>query len=126
MEWNTVDVIRAAGRMTGEDGLELDASGTVCCSDATQKCLLEVRQIGRISVSVQDHSGIYTLAFFSIGNLRDIKGIETHCCIGMPDVHINVRNRLAGLVIDNTDEHNHTNTLLEFPDIVSNELSRDI
>jgi hypothetical protein len=52
--------------------------------------------------------------------------VFTHSRVAVPQIHIDLRNRLAGVGVDQLDVHIEWNTFLSLRDVLANEFTSDI
>lgn len=58
--------------------------------------------------------------------LRNSRNFKTHCSIAVPEIHVDIGQRLAGVGVNELDIHVQSNTLLVFNDVLTNELTAHI
>lgn len=52
--------------------------------------------------------------------------METHSRVAVPEIHKDVRQRLAGLGVDELDIHVQRNALLALDNVLANQFTRDV
>lgn len=123
---HTVYVGSATSVVTGEDGLKLGNTILVGLLQATKECVVQIFLVVRVAVAFRLDARVNTLDFVSICFRLYVDNMITYRRIAVPDIHVDLRNRLASLGVDKLDVEEKRNTLLILRDVRANQFTSDI
>jgi hypothetical protein len=103
-----VDVSGAGGVVAREDGLELDNTVGVSLLDTAEESLVDVGLIGGVAVAGSDDTGVNT------GR------------VAVPHLEVDVRDRLAGIDVDDLVVDDGVDTSLVLSDVAADVLATNI
>jgi hypothetical protein len=103
-----VYVIRSAGVETRKQGSKLSNTIQIRLLYTTQKGIVEVGAVGGVSVAICHDARI------------DARGVA------MPDFHVNIRNWLTGINVNNLVVKCDVDAFLAFANVLSNVLAADV
>lgn len=124
-----MDVGSTAGVVTGESGLEVNNTVGVTFLDTTEESGVDVQRVGGVTVTAGDNSRVDTLCKSVICFLVDTIGFSqgiAYSGVAVPQISVDLGNRLAGVGVDELDVHEEGNTLLILGNVLTNKLTSDV
>jgi hypothetical protein len=103
----------------------LDNAGGVRGLDAAEEGCVEVIGVGRVAVAVGLDAGVDALGDVSSCSYVEERG-QTDGGVTVPDVHVDVREGVAGIGVDQLDVHVKGDTFLVLENVLADQFTGDV